>query len=58
MKVSILDPQVKILISMAQMALDKQLDAVIAKTTDHQKHDAIAAAKAAVDGAINALLAL
>ena len=59
MTVSIFDPTTKLLIQLAQTALDHQLDLVAAKHASNPRaEDAIKATRAAIDGAINALVTL
>lgn len=59
MTVSIFDPTTKMLIVLAQTALDRQLDLVAARHAGDQKvSDAIRAAKAAIDGAIQSLVSV
>jgi hypothetical protein len=59
MTVSIFDPTTKMLIVFAQSAIDRQLDMVASHHAgDAKVADAIRAARAAIDGAINALVSL
>lgn len=59
MSVSVFDPTTKLLIQLAQTALDKQLDMVVAKHAHEPRvADAVKAAKAAIDAAVGALVSL